>query len=91
MRKIGFVAAAALVASPAMVAPAFAQAAQQPAQTSATHKVLDPNEVVCEKQQDISSRLVMNRVCQTRAQWAEQRRLDRQDIEKIQTQRDLSH
>jgi hypothetical protein len=47
----------------------------------------DPNEIVCEKTEQIGTRLVTNRVCMTRAQWVEQRRLMRQDIEQVQTQR----
>jgi hypothetical protein len=59
----------------------------QPAQQSAATKTPDPNEVVCEKEQDSSSRIATKRVCMTRSQWAEQRRLNRQDIEKVQVQR----
>ena len=50
---------------------------------------VDPNEVVCEKQQDIGSRLVSHKVCMTRSQWMEQRRLNRQDLNKAQTQRPM--
>lgn len=50
-------------------------------------KVLDPNEVVCEKVEVIGTRLGSSRTCMTRAQWAESKRLDRQEIEKMQTQR----
>lgn len=66
---------------------AVAQQTSAPAEQQNAKKAPDPNEIVCEKEQDTSSRLVMNRVCMTRSQWAEQRRLDRQDIDKIQTQR----
>lgn len=47
----------------------------------------DPNEVVCERQEETGSRLSSVRVCKTRAQWAEDRRLTRQEIEQVQTQR----
>jgi hypothetical protein len=50
-------------------------------------KSLDPNEMVCEKVEVIGSRLGSTRTCMTRAQWAEQKRLNRQDIEKVQVQR----
>jgi hypothetical protein len=50
-------------------------------------KTIDPNEVVCEKVEQIGTRLISDRVCMSRAQWAEQKRLSRQDIEKVQTQR----
>jgi hypothetical protein len=48
-------------------------------------KQRDPNEVVCEKQKELGSRVAVKRVCLTRAEWAERRRLDRMDIEKAQT------
>ena len=44
----------------------------------------DPNEVVCEKQTIIGSRLATRRVCATRAEWAEKRRLDREAIDQGQ-------
>jgi hypothetical protein len=50
---------------------------------------LDPNQVVCEKQEVVGSRLTSRRVCMTRAQWAEARLQDRQNVEKVQVQRGL--
>ena len=47
---------------------------------------LDPNETVCQPVAQTGSRLSRARVCMTRAQWAEQRRLTRQNIERTQTQ-----
>lgn len=44
----------------------------------------DPNERVCEKQTVVGSRLAVRRVCATRAEWAEKRRLDREAIDKTQ-------
>src|SRR5258708_1313379 len=86
MRKLIFSVAAALMVSAIAVSPAFSQT--QPAQQPPAAKAgPNPNEVVCEKQEEIGSRLATHRVCMTRAQWAEQRRLNRQDIEKIQVQR----
>ena len=81
MRKLlttGFVAIVAVCTS----APLFAQQ-QQPTDK----KVRDPNEVICERQEEIGSRLGGTKVCKTRAEWAEERRLSRQDIDKVQTQR----
>lgn len=80
-----------------MVLAASVHAQQQPAQstpitvtgTRPAKKTPDPNEVVCEKQQDVSSRLVSHKVCMTRGQWLEQRRLDRQEIDKAQMQRPM--
>lgn len=47
-------------------------------------KAKDPNEVVCEKQEVLGSRLATRRVCMTRAQWAEQRRSDRDMVQRTQ-------
>lgn len=71
----------------ACLAPAFAQTvtAQVPA-TSGSQKG-GPNEIVCEKQEVIGSRLAMQRICKTRAQWEQDRHEDRSEIERVQTQR----
>lgn len=50
-------------------------------------KTKDPNEIVCEKQEVIGSRLATKKVCMTRAQWADAKAQDRQAIEQAQTQR----
>lgn len=65
---------------------AIAQTTQAPAGQPAK-KALDPNEVVCEKQLVAGSRLATKRVCMTRAQWADLKSQDRQEIEKAQVQR----
>ncbi len=52
-------------------------------------KQKDPNEVVCEKQKELGSRVATKRICMTRAEWAEQRRQDRMDLEKTQVQRGM--
>lgn len=83
MRKLLISIAAALLASPV---PALAQNAQQPQQQPAK-PAKDPNEVVCEKQEVIGSRLATQRICKTRAEWAEEKRLNRMDVEKAQTLR----
>lgn len=44
----------------------------------------DPNKVVCEKQEVLGSRLATKRVCKTRAEWAEQRRADRDLVQRSQ-------
>lgn len=92
MRKFLIMTAAALVCSPAIVMPASAQAgptAQSQQQT--TKPARDPNEIVCEKQEEIGSRLASTKICKTRAEWADERRASRMDVEKVQTQRDMSH
>jgi hypothetical protein len=78
---------AALIGAAGLAAPALGQSAtQQPS----SKKARDPNEIVCERQEEIGSRLGGQRVCKTRAQWAEDRRASREDVDKAQMQRDLS-
>ena len=94
MRKFLIMTAAALVGSPAIVMPASAQTGStaQPQQQQQTAKpAKDPNEVICERQEEIGSRLASTKICKTRAEWAEERRVSRMDVEKVQTQRDMSH
>jgi hypothetical protein len=67
--------------------PGVAVAQAQPGKV----KSKDDTEQVCEKVEVIGSRLQAGRTCMTRAEWAEMKRRDREDVEKIQTQRDLSH
>ena len=52
---------------------------------SRSKKKGDPNEMVCEKQEVLGSRLAVKRVCMTRAQWAERRQLDREVVQRTQT------
>ena len=86
MRHLVLMSAVALAISPVASAPVFAQVAPQNSQ-KASKTTPDPNEVVCEKQEETGSRLESHKVCMTRAQWAEQKRLSRQVIEQLQTQR----
>lgn len=88
MRSLFVASAVSLMISSVATAPVFAQAA--PAAPPTAKRALDPNEVVCEKEQDTGSRLSSHKVCMTRSQWAEQRRLNRMDIDKMQTQRPCS-
>lgn len=46
-----------------------------------------PNERVCRTITDTGSRLNRSRVCRTRAQWEQQRREMRQDVERSQANR----
>jgi predicted secreted protein len=64
----------------ALSGPSFADTSS----ASAPKKPKDPNEVICEKQEILGSRLAFRKVCMTRAQWAEQRAVDRQLIEQSQ-------
>lgn len=63
---------------------AFAVAALSPAGDSRSKKPYDPNEKVCETIKPVGSRLATKRVCATRAEWAEQRKQDREETEKAQ-------
>ena len=50
-------------------------------------KGANPTEMVCEKVEVMGTRLASNRVCMTRAEWAQRRRADREEVERVQTQR----
>jgi invasion protein IalB len=79
--KAIFIAAAALSVQAVAQLPAqqaAAPAATQPAKASADDKI------VCEREEQIGSRLGARKVCMTVRQWSEQRRLERQDLEKVQ-------
>lgn len=81
-------AAASLAAS--LTAPSTAQKnAQSPASQQGT--IANPNEVICEKQKVLGSRLAARRVCKTRAEWADLRLQDRLEVEKVQTARGLKN
>lgn len=69
--------------------PVLGQTQAQAPSVQSARTVADPNEVVCEKQEVTGSRLASRRVCKTRAQWAEARQLDRQEVERAQTSRGL--
>ncbi len=74
-------AAAAIVAASLVSLVATSAAAQE----DGKRKGRDLNEVVCKKEEVLGSRLQSRKVCMTRAQWAEQRQLDRQNVERSQT------
>ena len=79
----GLAAVTMLISLPAAAQPAQTPPAAQPDQTK---KIKDPNEMVCERQQDPGSRLAAAKVCHTRAEWADLRHQDRQMIDRAQTQ-----
>lgn len=75
-----------------LVAAAAAMLSAMPAwagdNKNTTSKVAkDPNEVVCEKQEVLGSRVASKKVCMTRAEWAERKRLERLEIDKAQVGR----
>lgn len=47
----------------------------------------DPNQMVCRTVRETGSMLGRSRICMTRAQWEEQRRQTRQNIDRAQTTR----
>lgn len=59
----------------------------RPTQPQIAKNGVDPTEILCEKIEQIGTRLVANRTCMTRAQWAEQERLSREEVDRVQTQR----
>ena len=62
-----------------------AATAQAPAsRQSAAH---DPNETICRTVANTGSRLSRSRVCMTRAQWDDYRRVTRQALEQTQSNR----
>ena len=48
------------------------------------HNVGDPNERICETITPIGSRLATKRFCGTRAEWADRKLQDKQELEKAQ-------
>jgi invasion protein IalB len=73
-------------------APAVAQTQPQPQpqQRVATAKAAGADQVICETQEEIGSRLSAHKVCRTRAQWQQLRLDDRSATERTQTQRSMS-
>lgn len=73
-------------------APAVAQTGtvSVPSAPAATGKDKNSSEIICEKQEATGSRLTKRRVCMTRAQWADLKLQDRQEIERAQVRRGTS-
>lgn len=61
--------------------------AQESAQVTVDAPTTNPNERVCRVVTDTGSRLNRSRICKTRAEWAQQRREMRQDVERSQANR----
>ena len=70
-------------------APAIAQSQAQPAQPQQQQaaKKAAPDDMICEKQIDLGSRIATHKICRTRSQWAETLRDSRSDVERAQAQR----
>jgi hypothetical protein len=62
--------------------PVAAQVQQPDSPTASKNGDLD--RMVCEKEEQIGSRLGARKVCKTVKEWQEQRRVQRQDVERVQ-------
>jgi hypothetical protein len=90
--------ASMVIAGTMLCASAAAVAGQTPSTTVSSPtptvetkgKIADPDKIICEKQEVLGSRIAVRRVCMTRAQWADQRAQDRQEIDKVQTRRTMN-
>ena len=69
---------------PAIIDPVIPSAS---ARAGDSNVPLDPNQIVCRSDDAVGTRLRGLRRCATRAQWAEFLRLERQYVEKTQTNR----
>jgi hypothetical protein len=79
--ELGFSFTGEAARNPAVVRPSNVQTQQL------VNGTQDPNEVVCQKVAEIGSRLITKRICMSRAQWVQQERSDRDEINRLQTQR----
>jgi hypothetical protein len=71
-----------VLSSVALVAPAAAQSGPtDPAAPSSQSKLKDPNHVICEKQEEIGSRLGAKRICHTAAEWQQIRQQNREQVD----------
>jgi hypothetical protein len=77
----------AIITMIALAAPAAGQNAS-PAQSAApaVSKAKDPDRIICERQEEIGSRLGGKKVCKTAAQWDEERQQERDALDKFQRQ-----
>ena len=71
-----------------LVAAAAAMLSAMPAwagdNKNTTSKVAkDPNEVVCDKQEVLGSRVASKKVCMTKAEWQERTRNDQREVEAL--------
>ena len=81
--------AASILVASAVGLLSVSASAQDASAPAPAKKSLDPNQVVCEKQEVLGSRLATTRVCHTRAEWAALRLADRQEIDRAQINRGM--
>ena len=72
-----------------LAAAASAQTPAAPAVSAEKAKADYLNERICRTEEVTGSRLAKKKVCKTRSQWADQQLQDRQEIERVQTQRSM--
>jgi len=89
LKLIFAVSAIGLAAGASMPASAQAQT-NPPAANEQKPAGPNPNEVVCQKQEVIGSRLASKRICKTRAEWADAQLQDKQELNRVQTQRGIA-
>ena len=83
-------AVSAIAFAAGLSAPVMAQSqSNAPAASQPQSGALNPNEMICQKQEVTGSRLGVKRVCKTRAEWADFQLQERQQIEKVQVQRHM--
>jgi hypothetical protein len=87
-RSFVLVAAVVLANSGAGAAPPPSAIAPAPP-PQASKATAGADEVICERQVVIGSRLAHRKVCMTRSQWEDARRQDREAVEKAQMQRGM--
>lgn len=85
--RSGLYLSAILLVSTGANAQSASQSANPSGSAANVSKPLNPNEMVCEREQEPGSRLAAAKVCHTRAEWADLKSQDRQDVERVQTQR----
>ena len=68
----------------AALAMAGTTAAESGKRVAPNHNVGDPNERICETITPIGSRLASKRFCGTRAEWADRKLQDKQELERAQ-------
>lgn len=64
-------------------APVLAQSQTAPTTAAAAEKP-ELDRIVCERQQDIGSRISIRKVCKTVREWQEERRIQREEVEGVQ-------
>ena len=77
---------ATIVTAVAIAAPAAAQtaAADPAAPAPASQKLKDPNRIICEREEEIGTRLGGKRICKTAQEWEQSRQQSRNDVDELQ-------